>query len=94
MAKNLIEMAVLCDTVNLPVIQFPGRRLPGILIQGDSLKSMAELADEIGERLRLGDFEEAKAIAEELSGQLGSRVKLYEEALNANSLATPYPKTR
>ena len=71
-----------------------GAKVPGILIQGDSLKSMAELADEIGERLRLGDFEEAKAIAEELSGQLGSRVKLYEEALNANSLATPYPKTR
>ena len=62
MAKNLIEMAVLCDTVNSPVIQFPGRRFPGILIQGDSLKSMAELADEIGERLRLGDLKKLRRL--------------------------------
>lgn len=91
MSKNTVAITVLSDAVNSPVIQFPGRYFPGVLVQGDSLKCMADLAGEISERLRLGDLEEARSVAEELSGLLVSRVKLYEEVLKAHGLDAPYP---
>ena len=39
-----VNVKVLSDEVNVPVIHFPGRRFPGSLIQGDSLKIMTDLA--------------------------------------------------
>jgi hypothetical protein len=90
MSQNKLEMSVLDDAVNSPVIQFPGRRFPGVLVQGDSLKSMANLGAEIGEHLRLGEIEEAMSVAEDLSAMLRSRVSMYEEALKAHGLTLPY----
>ncbi len=46
MRNNVVEMTVLSAAINSPVIQFPGRQFPGVLVQGDSLESMADLATE------------------------------------------------
>jgi len=91
MSNSLREMMVLSDAVNSPVIHFPGRQFPGILVQGDSLRVMASLAAEISKHLSVGDLEEARSVAEDLAEQLGSRVKLYEDALRTHGLSLPYP---
>jgi hypothetical protein len=89
--SNKLEVDVLTDVINSPVLQFPGRRFPGVLVQGDSLKAMADLATEIVERIAVGDIEEARSVADELRGLLRSRLDLYEKALKLNGLALPYP---
>jgi len=91
MSDNKVEVTVLSNTVNSPVIQFPGRRFPGVLIQGDSLRSMTNLVNVIGECLRIGDIEEARSVAVELDDVLGSHIKHYEAVLDAHGLTLPYP---
>jgi hypothetical protein len=88
---NEANVEVLSDEVNAPIIRFPGRRFPGSLIQGDSLKSMTDLAVEILEHLNAGDPEEAKAVAEELHSLLASRTNAYEKALKTHGIELPYP---
>ena len=91
MSSYAVEMMVLSDAVNSPVIHFPGRRFPGVLVQGDSLKVMASLAAEIGKHLSIGDVEEARSAAEDLAEQLRCHVKVYEDTLAAHRLTLPYP---
>ncbi|MEN6407241.1 MAG: hypothetical protein ABFC77_12315 [Thermoguttaceae bacterium] len=88
--SNKLEVDVLTDVINSPVLQFPGRRFPGVLVQGDSLKTMADLATEIVERIAVGDSEEARSVADELRGILRSRLDVYEKVLKLNGLALPY----
>jgi hypothetical protein len=87
------EMMVLSDAINSPVIHFPGRQFPGVLLQGDSLRVMAGLAAEVSRQLSVGDLEEARLVAEDLAEQLGSRVKLYEDVMRAHGLSLPYSST-
>ena len=70
MVSDKMEVDVLGVAVNSPVLGLPGRRFPGVLIQGDSLKIMAGLTSEIMATLAAGDLEEAKSVTEELYGQL------------------------
>ncbi len=91
MRNNVVEMTVLSAAINSPVIQFPGRQFPGVLVQGDSPKSMADLTTEIDERLRAGDLGEARLAAEELRGLLGSYISVYEQTLKTHGIALPYP---
>ena len=91
MPSNKVEADVLGDVVNSPVLRLPGRRFPGVLIQGDSLKSMADLANEIIETLTIGDLEEAKSVAGELHGQLRSRLDIYQKALESHGVELPFP---
>jgi hypothetical protein len=94
MSNYSLAVMVLSDAVNSPVIHFPGRQFPGVLVQGDSLKSMASLAAEIGTHLSVGDLEEARSAADDLAERLGSHVKLYENTLKAYGLTLPYPSAR
>jgi hypothetical protein len=91
MPSSKVEVNVLGDAVNSPVLHFPGRRFPGVLIQGDSLKSMADLASEIGQQLSAGDIEEARSVAEELYGLLRSRLDIYQKALESHGVELPFP---
>lgn len=85
-----IEVDLLSDVINCPVLQFPGRHFPGILVQGDSLKAMTDLANEIAELISARDLKEALAVADELRCLLASRLDIYERALKLNGLAPPY----
>ena len=91
MSTYVVELTVLSDTVNSPVVHFPGRRFPGVLVQGDSLENMASLAAGIAKQIGLGDLEKAKWATQDLAEQLDCHVKLYEETLKAFGLELPYP---
>ncbi len=92
MSSSKLEVDVLGNAVNSPVLHFPGRRFPGVLIQGDSLKSMADLANEIRQQLSAGDIEEASSVAEELHDLLRSRLDIYQKALESHGVELPYPR--
>jgi len=81
---------VLSHIPNSAVVQLPGRRFPGIVMQGDTLSNIFESARYLlGEFKRLRDEEryfEVLMLAERLQGQLLH----YEETLERLGMQLPY----
>ena len=85
-----IAVDCLSDASNYSVIRSPGRRFPAILVQGDSLRTMADLAGEIQEMVKRSSNDELRATVDELVEQLQSRVKHYEQVMADEHLPLPY----
>ena len=64
--KQKLEVEVFSKDINSPVIQFPGRRYPGVLIQGDSLSILFDLVVNIRDSIAQQDLEEANGSVREL----------------------------
>ena len=75
---------------NYALAQLDGRKYPGLLIQGDSLKQVEVLVDEVIELRQqgeAGEFEEAlQEVAEVIKGLVGS----YESMMGEAQLRLPY----
>ena len=80
------------EPTNNAVVRIPGRKFPGVLVQGDSLRTLYLTADAIWRRaVEQGDSaltDEALGLRETLSEVLGR----YERVLEENQLPFPYPK--
>ena len=83
---------VLTDAGNWAVVQLPGRRSPGVVVQGDSLSIIVGELNGAGAALRRGDLVEAE---EELSGvleRLTGAMAHYESTLGDRGIDLPYAK--
>lgn len=92
MAKSLdVDVLTVLDRgTNNWVVRLPNRQHPGVVIQGDSLKILFDLADEICD---LADTPgELRDVAEELRDNLRGRLEAYEKALRAHGLDLPYSR--
>ena len=87
-----IELEILSDTVNSPVLLVPGRKFPGVVIQGDSLKILLDLADDIEKANVAGDAEELRENIISLKNKLGGYVEEYEATMKAHGKQLPYAK--
>lgn len=83
---------MLSETINCPVVSVPGRRFPGVVIQGDSLKILLDQAQEIEELAIQGQNEELNAAVAHLKLILSGYVEEYETTMKANGRDLPYPK--
>ena len=86
-----VEMDVLSETINCPVIHFAGRQFPGVLIQGDSLLILLGLAKEREEMTIEIDNEELEATIQTLKEKLSGYVGEYEAAMKVRGRELPYP---
>jgi predicted RNase H-like HicB family nuclease len=86
------EMEIFSEEINSPVIRIVGRKFPGVLIQGDTLKNLLSLVEEICEVSKKEGAEETQEIASELKNILVGHVASYEKTLKAHNLELPYPK--
>lgn len=81
---------ILSHIPNSGIVQLPGRRFPGIVMQGDTLSNLFDSTRFLlGEFKRLGDEEryyETLSFAEELQGQLLH----YERTLERQGIQLPY----
>jgi hypothetical protein len=87
-----IEIEILSDSINCPVVSVPGRKYPGVVIQGDSLKILLGLAEEIGNQTTSDQDEELAATLERLKRKLSDYVTEYETAMKAHGRDLPYFK--
>jgi hypothetical protein len=89
-ATERMELEVFSTATNQAVLQMPGRRFPGLVIQGDALWNLHEVAKGVVADLRGGGrpFEEAQELADQLHGFL----EHYEATLNAYRIPLPYVK--
>ena len=88
MAK--IEVDSLSATINAAVIRLPGRQFPGIVIQGDSLKILADSVNELRRLAEGSAVPELEEAALELAQILAGYQGAYEDALRKNNLPLPY----
>jgi hypothetical protein len=92
MAKkpDLDVLTVLARQTNNWVVRLPNRNHPGVVIQGDSLKILYDLADEICDLA--GEPGELRDVAENLRSQLRGRLHAFEDALREHGLELPYSR--
>jgi hypothetical protein len=86
-----LTIDVISEGSNCVVVQMPGRRYPGLVLQGDSLRILLDSAEELCELCASAgpDASEAAAmLKEKLAGYLSA----YEKAMEAEELELPYPK--
>lgn len=87
-----IEIEVLSEGTNCPVVQIPGRQFPGVVIQGDSLKNLLNLSKEIALLAKGVASEELMETATELNELLAGYVGNYESIMRNCGKGLPYPK--
>ena len=82
--------AILSAASNQAIVQVPGRRFPGSVIQGDSLSHLYTVACEIEDRVQAATDEELRDLAVELRELLEERLRHYDEILERSGIARPY----
>jgi hypothetical protein len=87
-----IEVEMLSEESNCPVVKAPGRKFPGIILQGDSLKQLYDSAIEISELSKDGNHDDLLAALDNLKERLKGFLAAYERAMSTNGLQLPYPK--
>lgn len=85
-----LEVEVFSEQTNAAVIRMPGRKFPGIVVQGDSLKIMLESVKEIAELLQDAQIPSLAVSAEELVQLQSAYTEAYEQALKLHSYPLPY----
>lgn len=83
-------------TTNAAVVRMPGRRFPGIVVQGDTLHSWSVLADSLMASVNgtAGIDPEVALEMVELADLIRSHLDQYERVLRARGLELPYPTSR
>jgi hypothetical protein len=87
------SVEIYSDSTNAAVVRHPGRKFPGVLVQGDTLHSLCVSADSACAQARgvMGDegFEELN----ELRNQLWSLLIHYKAVLGEHDIRLPFSET-
>jgi hypothetical protein len=89
-----IQVELFGDEINANVIRTPGRKFPGIVIQGDSLSVLTSFAKSLVTSLANGEIAQASEDASELCELLNGYKSAYERALEKAGLELPYRSDR
>ncbi len=81
---------ILSDATNCAVVAIPGRKFPAVAIQGDSLKVLVELAEEIDQLSRQRQSEDLSAAVSTLREKLQFYLAAYETTMKARGLELPW----
>ncbi|MER6268605.1 hypothetical protein [Streptomyces sp900105755] len=85
-----IEVELFTGGANDAVVRMPGRRFPGVLVQGDSLHILRSDVAEVLEACERGDLDEARESAGLLLTSLDVLLTQYEAALVEHDIPRPY----
>ena len=79
---------------NMAIVRAPGRKFPGMVIQGDSLHILWDCAKCVSDRLRQLKIDDAELLGEveSLLEDLEERLSHYENVLAENGIDLPYTK--
>ncbi|MDT0469517.1 DUF6959 family protein [Streptomyces gibsoniae] len=85
-----VEAELFTDGGNDAVVRLPGRRFPGVLIQGDSLHILRSDLAEVMEAYERGDLAEARRSTGLLLAGLDALLTRYADALEGHGIPRPY----
>ncbi|MGW1407502.1 DUF6959 family protein [Streptomyces sp. NPDC002403] len=92
MTEREIAAAVLAVSGNYAVVHLEGRRYPALAVQGDSLKILHEIIEELAGNLESGDLGEASFPLGEIQSAVSSMVSAFEAASAENGFELPYAR--
>jgi hypothetical protein len=81
---------VFSDQSNAAVMRHPGRKYPGLLVQGDTLHSLCAAAESCCKQLHDSLNEDASARMVELRDHLRSLVNHYKAVLGEHKIPLPF----
>jgi hypothetical protein len=87
-----IQIEVLSETLNCPIVQMPGRKYPGVVLQGDSLRILLDSAEEIRQLCNSAQNSELAIAVNSIREKLAGYVACYEQVMNEAGRDLPYPK--
>ncbi|MFJ1805432.1 MULTISPECIES: DUF6959 family protein [unclassified Streptomyces] len=85
-----IEAELFTAGGNNAVVRLPGRRFPGVLVQGDSLHILRTDVAELMEACERGDLSDARDAAGLLLSGLDTLLERYTTALDEHEIPRPY----
>lgn len=86
-----IEVECLTDESNYVVLKTPGRNFPGMVLQGDTLRSLLRTVQRAEALLVSGNIEEASCELKDLRAALQERCSFYEQVIEGEGYSLPYP---
>ncbi len=91
-SSTRVEFEVLDETSNAVVARHPGRSFPGVLIQGDTLRSVLDDIEELQEEAMKCKCSAAEEIVRALRERFTDLLLRYEKALRKKGRDLPYAK--
>ena len=88
MRRESVE--IYSDETNRSVMRHPGRKFPGVLVQGDTLYSLCKAADEACEAARKARCDEASDELNAVRNQHWSLVNHYKSVLHEHGFQLPF----
>lgn len=82
------QVEIYSDASNMAVMRHPGRRFPGMLIQGDTLHNLCQTVERLCSGL--GNNAEARELALELQEELQDRLDHYKTVLIQHGIPMPF----
>lgn len=82
---------LLSSPTNYAVVQLPGRKFPGVVVQGDSLHSLVQNLEDLRQLSTAGKLDDVKSGITELCEMLGPVVTHYEAVCRERGIPLPYP---
>jgi hypothetical protein len=86
-----LELEIYSHASNAAIVRMPGRKFPGVVVQGDSLRIMLGLAEDIWAAIGPADSD-LSASAEMLRDQLHGLLTHYEAVMAEHRLPLPYSR--
>ncbi len=84
------EFELLSAASNAVVVRYLGRNFPGVLIQGDTLRTILDEIEELKEEATVGDLEAVKDISNVLQEKFTELLTYYERVLEEHGCELPY----
>jgi hypothetical protein len=85
-----VEAELFTPGGNGAILRLPGRRFPGVLVQGDSLSILLSMAEAVETLLEEGRTPEAAEEVGDLADSLAEMLRRYEAALKDHGIERPY----
>jgi hypothetical protein len=87
---HLESVEIFSDATNAAVMRHPGRRFPGVLVQGDTLHALARSADKACKAARVVIAEDDYIGLNDLRNDLWDLVNHYKRVLAEHSIPLPF----
>ncbi|MFF7156397.1 DUF6959 family protein [Streptomyces sp. NPDC008139] len=85
-----LDVELFTDGGNDAVLRLPGRKFPGVLVQGDSLSILRADVAELSELREAGDLVEASKAASLLLAGIDLLFERYTETLRLHHIQLPF----
>ena len=89
---NTQQIEVYSNAAHQAIIRIPSRKFPGVVVQGDSLSIMVDLAESIHDAIKNSPDEELASNAKQLRSSLDDLLLHYEIVLQEHCISLPHSR--